>query len=168
MPAYCCILLDLIKVELCEYHRYRTLSKVDENTFKRRAQFHLGPQVQPSLHLFVQNLHLLNDITSRHFIPNLSQIGKEILMFACPCIVSIIRNLWPTRCNFWFICLYPISSTCFGRCFRPASGALDCICSFWYCPPMLLPAGVMDEIELRSISSMTPAGSNRGGLYQKL
>ena len=33
---------------------------------------------------------------------------------------------------------------------------------------MLLPAGVMDETELHSVSSMTPAGSNIGGLYQKL
>ena len=33
---------------------------------------------------------------------------------------------------------------------------------------MFLPAGVVDEIELSSISSMTPAGSNVGGLYQKL
>jgi hypothetical protein len=35
---------------------------------------------------------------------------------------------------------------------------------------MLLPACVMDEMELRSssISSMTPAGSNIGGQYQKL
>jgi hypothetical protein len=32
---------------------------------------------------------------------------------------------------------------------------------------MLLPAGVMDEMELRSISSMTSAGSNIGGHYQK-
>jgi hypothetical protein len=35
---------------------------------------------------------------------------------------------------------------------------------------MLLPAGVMDEMELRSssISAMTSAGSKIGGLYQKL
>jgi hypothetical protein len=33
---------------------------------------------------------------------------------------------------------------------------------------MLLPAGVMDEMEWISISSMTPAGSNIGGHYQKL
>jgi hypothetical protein len=32
----------------------------------------------------------------------------------------------------------------------------------------LLLAGVMDEMELRSISSMTPASSNIGGQYQKL
>ena len=35
---------------------------------------------------------------------------------------------------------------------------------------MLLPDGVMDEMEifLSSISSMAPAGSNIGGLYHKL
>jgi hypothetical protein len=33
---------------------------------------------------------------------------------------------------------------------------------------MLLPAGVMDEMELSSVLSMTPAGSNIGGHYQKL
>jgi hypothetical protein len=32
----------------------------------------------------------------------------------------------------------------------------------------LLPAGVMDEMERSSISSMTPAGSNIGGQYEKL
>jgi len=37
----------------------------------------------------------------------------------------IICNWWPTRCNFLFIYLYPISSTCFGRYLRPSSGALD-------------------------------------------
>jgi hypothetical protein len=33
---------------------------------------------------------------------------------------------------------------------------------------MLLPAGVMDEVELNSTSSMTPAGSSIGGQYKKL
>jgi hypothetical protein len=76
---------------------------------------------------------------------------------------------WPTRCNyFWLIYLFLISPACFGRCLRPSSGALDCIYSFWYCPPILLPAGIMDEMELISISSMTPAGSNIGGQYHKL
>jgi hypothetical protein len=32
----------------------------------------------------------------------------------------------------------------------------------------MLPAGVMNEMDLSSISSMTPAGSNIGGQYQKL
>jgi len=27
--------------------------------------------------------------------------------------------------------LFPVSSTCFGRCFRLSSGALDCIYSIW-------------------------------------
>jgi len=30
---------------------------------------------------------------------------------------------------FWLIYLFLISSTCFGRCLRPSSGALDCIYS---------------------------------------
>ena len=48
---------------------------------------------------------------------------------------------------FWLIHLFLISSTYFGQCLRPSSGALDCIYSFWYCPPIFLPAGVMDEME---------------------
>jgi len=44
-----------------------------------------------------------------------------------------------------FIYLFLVSSTCFGRCFHPSSGAHDCIYSLWYCPPVLLPAGVMND-----------------------
>jgi len=53
---------------------------------------------------------------------------------------------------FWLIFLFLISSTGFGRCLRPSSGALDCIYSFWYCPPILLPAGIMDEMELNILT----------------
>ena len=46
------------------------------------------------------------------------------------------------------------------------------IYSFWYCPPILLPAGVMDEVELNEFHLVLlpagVAGSNIGGLYQKL
>jgi hypothetical protein len=49
---------------------------------------------------------------------------------------------------FWFIYLFLIRPTCFGRYFRPSSGALDCIYSFWYCPTILMLAGVIDEMEL--------------------
>ena len=48
---------------------------------------------------------------------------------------------------FWLIYLFLISSTYFGGCLCPSSGALDCIYSFWYCPPILLLAAVMDELE---------------------
>jgi hypothetical protein len=48
---------------------------------------------------------------------------------------------------YFFIYLYPISSKFFGRYFRPSSGALGCICGFWHSPPVLLPTGVMDEME---------------------
>jgi hypothetical protein len=27
--------------------------------------------------------------------------------------------------------LFLVSSTCFGQCFRPSLGALDCVCSIW-------------------------------------
>jgi len=37
---------------------------------------------------------------------------------------------------------------------------LNCIYSFWYYSHMSLPAGVMDESELHSNSSMTPVGSD--------
>ena len=46
---------------------------------------------------------------------------------------------------FWLIYLFLISYTHFERCLRPSSGALDCIYSIWYCSPVLLPAGVMDD-----------------------
>jgi len=45
--------------------------------------------------------------------------------------------------------LFPVSSKCFGRCFRPSSGELDCTYSIWYCSPKLLPAGDLDELKLQ-------------------
>ena len=50
------------------------------------------------------------------------------------------------------IYLFLISSTCFGRCFRPSSGAYHCNYSFWYCPPMLLLA--VDNTRSCSYSDM--------------
>jgi len=41
--------------------------------------------------------------------------------------------------------LFLVSSTCFGRCFRPSSGALDCIYSI--CFLKLLPAGSLQQLE---------------------
>jgi len=41
-----------------------------------------------------------------------------------------------------------ISSTCFGRWFRPSSGALDCVYSLWYNAPAMLLAGDKDEFHL--------------------
>jgi hypothetical protein len=40
---------------------------------------------------------------------------------------------------------------------RSSSGAHNCTYSFGCCQPILLLAGIMDEMELRSISSMIPA-----------
>ena len=81
--------------------------------------------------------------------------------------------------------LFLVSSTCFDRCLRPSSGALDCIYSIWQYSPKQLPAGVMDELKLNYVgceacihasqptqfsfnSSMTPAGSYLGEYYQIL
>ena len=33
-----------------------------------------------------------------------------------------------------------ISSACFGQCFRPSSGALNCVYSLWFNAPAMLPA----------------------------
>jgi hypothetical protein len=44
----------------------------------------------------------------------------------------------------------------------------DCIYSFWYNAPTLLPSGAMVEMELRSISTVAPVGISVGALYQKL
>jgi len=38
-----------------------------------------------------------------------------------------------------------ISSTCFGRWFRPSLGALDCVYSLYNAPTML-PAGSLDAV----------------------
>jgi len=45
------------------------------------------------------------------------------------------------------IYLLLIGFTCFGRCFRPSSGAYRCNYSCCYCPRMLLPAGVAYRVE---------------------
>jgi hypothetical protein len=65
----------------------------------------------------------------------------------------------------FLICLFLVCSTCFGLLFRPSSGAYNSIYGFRYCPPMLLLAGIVDEME---ISSTIPAISNIVGQYLKL
>jgi hypothetical protein len=57
----------------------------------------------------------------------------------------------------FFIYLFLVCSTCFGRFLRPSSGAHNCSYSFGYCQTILLLADIMDEMERSSISSMMPA-----------
>jgi hypothetical protein len=45
-------------------------------------------------------------------------------------------------------------STCFGRFLRQSSAALYCTLSFRYCQPILLQAGMVDEMELWMVSWM--------------
>jgi hypothetical protein len=59
------------------------------------------------------------------------------------------------KMQLFLICLFLVCSTCFGRLFRPSSGAHDCIYSFSYCPPIPLLAGIVDEMELSSIVDET-------------
>ena len=44
----------------------------------------------------------------------------------------------------------------------------DCIYSFWYNAPTLLPTGATVEMELSSISTVAPVGGSVGTLCQKL
>jgi len=74
----------------------------------------------------------------RHFDGWLGILG---LTFVFACIVSTI-TIDNQQDATIFIYLFLISSTCFGWRFRPSSGAYHCSCSFWYCPPKLLLAGV--------------------------
>ena len=42
-------------------------------------------------------------------------------------------------------------STCFGRFLSPLSGANNCTFSFRYCQPILLQAGIVDEMKFHLI-----------------
>ena len=53
-----------------------------------------------------------------------------------------------------FIYLLLVGSTYLGLCLGPLSGALDFIYSFSWCPPILLPAGVMGGMELSQVLLM--------------
>ena len=68
------------------------------------------------------------------------------LTFVLPRVASIsaIDNQQAVTVTIYLLL---ISSTCFGRCFRLSSGAYHCNYSFWYCPSMLLLAGVAYWVE---------------------
>ena len=63
----------------------------------------------------------------------------------CICNNSILSNNINIKIDATIIILIlliiSISSTCFGRLFRPSSGALDCVYSLWYKAQTMLPAG---------------------------
>ena len=58
-------------------------------------------------------------------------------------IIRIMYNNINSRLDATIIILRitSISSTCFGRQFRPSSGALDCVYSLWYNAPTVMPVG---------------------------
>ena len=103
-----------------------------------------------------------------------SLAAKSWLPHARQCGVRFYEPAAAGICNFRILCCYnninsrldatmiilltiSISSTCFGREFRPSSGALDCVYSLWYKAPTMLPAGDQDEVEVTS--SWSPASS---------
>ena len=75
-----------------------------------------------------KSLLLLQAFYCRHF--------TRVLTFVFTCITSAVTVGNQQFATFYLFTL--ISSTCFGRCFRPSSGAYHCNYRFCYCPPMLL------------------------------
>ena len=75
--------------------------------------------------------------------------GSVVLRIQNEVSAEIINHEFDQRdATIWVHLLFLASSTCFERCFRPSSGALDFIYSIRQYSPMSLPAGVMDELEL--------------------
>ena len=64
-------------------------------------------------------------------------------------LLCIIRNWRPTRYNFLVYLFVSNQLYMFRAMFSPITRTLDCIYSFWYSPPMLLPAGFTDEVPPR-------------------
>jgi len=52
--------------------------------------------------------------------------------------------------------LFKVISTCFGRCFRPSSGALDCIYSIWQCAPAAAGSNLGEHYQILQIQSSAP------------
>jgi len=77
-----------------------------------------------------------------------------VLTFVFPCIFIVITIDNQQDATILFYLLI-INSTCFWRCFRPSSGAYHCNYSSWYCPPMLLLAGVAYTTNLHIIPRLS-------------
>jgi len=76
-------------------------------------------------------------------------------VFVCPFIVSVFFLNYNQQDANIFDYLFLKGSTCFGRFLRPSSGAHNCKLSFRYCQPILLQAGIVDEVELFHLSHDT-------------
>jgi len=55
------------------------------------------------------------------------------------------------KMQLFFDYLFLKGSTCFSWFLHPSSGAHNCTFSFRYCQPILLQAGIMDEMEFHLI-----------------
>jgi hypothetical protein len=56
------------------------------------------------------------------------------------------------KIQLFLICLFLVCSTLLRRILRPSSGAHNCIYGFNYCLPILLLAGIVNEMALSSIT----------------
>jgi hypothetical protein len=120
-----------------------------------------------TVYLYLETaLHVSGGTSTNH--QERIQLYLQHLVFVRPLLLPAAiatRSSNQQDANIQVNLLFLVSSTCFGRCFRPSSEALDCIYSIRYCSPKLLPAGVLDELELSSNSIKAPAGSNLGEQY---
>jgi len=87
-----------------------------------------------------------------HEALNEKEKNKGQLWFWCLCVhVSLVEFVTDDQqdTNFSFVNLYPISSTCFGGCFRPSSVTIECIYSFWttVCEQTIMSADIWDLLQ---------------------
>ena len=72
---------------------------------------------------------------------------------------NIITNYSQQDATFLEFIYFYRRSTCFRRFLRPPSGARNCTYSFSYCQPILPLDATVEEMELRSISTVAASGS---------
>ena len=67
------------------------------------------------------------NITSQNVVSNVRVIRVKLVSAGAVINYDYNQRDATIQVNLLFL----VSSTCFGRCFRPPSGALDCIYSIW-------------------------------------
>ena len=92
----------------------------------------------------------LHTITSKVITLQLSICKEAYTVLPCTSIAIIVNDDQQDATILAYLFIHN-QLYMFRGCLRPSSGALDCIYSFWYYPPTLLLAGVMDEVEFHLI-----------------
>ena len=121
----------------------------------------LLPTVLPSAH--VLSCYSDSHVPREHKIVTPQQVIFLNLLFMWPCIVKMIFFNYNQQDATIFDYLFLKGSTCFGRFLRPSSVAHNCTLGFRYCQPILLQAGIVEEMEFwSSISFIIPACNSIG------